>query len=116
MQEIDTQPAGSKSIYVFFAVSITFGIFSFLAGLLLIIDALKNFNTASIDVMYWTPILIGLVGLTFGLLAKEKTKSDKASPEQGCAVDLTIYFNIIIPFLYVLALFGLMLFGYWLID
>jgi hypothetical protein len=115
-KESDVQLAASKSVYGFVAISVAFAFFSLLAGSLLIVDLLKNLRTTSMDAIHWAPLLISFVGFTFGFLAKEKAKNNKAFPEQGCAANLIIYSNVIIPLLYFVFLFGLGFVSYFSLD
>jgi hypothetical protein len=100
MQQLHVQNSISTSIYVLFAFSIVSAFMSLIFGSFIIISLFKIPFGGSSNTALWFPPLLNGIGFISGLIAKHKTKTMEVSPADGCAVGLSIYFNIIILIVY----------------
>jgi hypothetical protein len=107
MQEMNVQTSVSKSVYVFLAISIVSAFMSVIVGSFVIVNLFKTPFYGSTNANYWFPLLLNCIGFISGLITKDKAKTNEVSPADGCAVDLSIYFNLIILIVYIFLLLSI---------
>lgn len=104
---MNAQPLVSKSIYVFLAISIACAVVSAIVGSLIIIKLSELAFYEKMNVSYWSPVFLSCIGLLSGLVVLNKAKDKKVFRADGCVISLSIYFNLIVLFLYILCVLGI---------
>lgn len=103
---MDIPSAVSRSFYVFLAISVISAGSTLVVGLLLIRYSypFNNLYPKVATAIYFSPLLISCVGILSGALANIPVKSSELSPADGCAVNVTILFNIFVSAAYIILL------------
>jgi hypothetical protein len=106
VRETDIPPAASKSVYVFLVISIISAGITLVAGLLIILNSYQFDDLPSkvATAIYFSPLLISCVGILSGALASIAVKSNEVPPADGCAVNVTILFNVFVSIAYIVIL------------
>jgi hypothetical protein len=106
VREVDTSSAVSKSFYVFLVISIISAAITLVAGLLMSSYFYKfnNFYPKVATAIYFSPLLISCVGILSGAIANIAVKNNESSPADGCAVNVSIFFNVFVSVAYIVLL------------